>query len=403
MRCPLALVLAAGLLVTAPAVGQEMNTDRPGGDYRSFATDPGATFEVCRSACQNESRCRAWSFVVPTSAGGAGHCWLKEIVPAGRPNPRVISGRMTSSFPSAITKRVARTGEVVANGQADLRPAPPLGASVLESFSLAFRNGDHKVRRLGVLDDGRFARFAFADQDSNDPFEGEGAWWSVPDAVEGEVSGTARRRAVVDLPPGPPNHTLVLRGFQVSRSDGTDANVRALGISLDGDARTATVVFSDDEGTDWRGFEATAGLATVFAFFAHDPNTALHLSGADALIRLNGGLAHRPGHSEGRPFAFTVQYAWIPSRLVVAERAMAGTQRRDGRHTTERPASPLALQDFLFTFGNSDHHLERTAVDLANTGSDTRQPNWPTPVFFKDANWDDPMNWAVEYVTLRDH
>lgn len=67
-------------------------------------------------------------------------------------------------------------------------------------------------------------------------------------------------------------------------------------------------------------------------------------------------------------------------------------------------AGPLvhAFQGFTFSFGNSDHHLERVAIDLFHAGSESRATAWP-PVFFRDGRPDDPMQWAVEYVTLREN
>ena len=86
---------------------------------------------------------------------------------------------------------------------------------------------------------------------------------------------------------------------------------------------------------------------------------------------------------------------------MISERAVAGTEALDGRHVAARPTSRMALQGFTFSFSNSDHHLEQVAVDLASA-SDAPVAR-VHPVYFKDNNWDDPMQWAVEFVTLRVH
>lgn len=51
-----------------------------------------------------------------------------------------------------------------------------LTGAALSRFSLAFKNGDHKIRRISVLQTEGKADAAFADQDSNDPFSFDGAW-----------------------------------------------------------------------------------------------------------------------------------------------------------------------------------------------------------------------------------
>ena len=61
----------------------EVGMNRPGGDYRRFATWSGST---CDHACLMESsRCRAW-----TMSGGM--CFLKEAVPDWAPLPGAVSG-----------------------------------------------------------------------------------------------------------------------------------------------------------------------------------------------------------------------------------------------------------------------------------------------------------------------
>ena len=70
----------------------EWNTDRPGGDYRSFdlaQADP----QLCRRACSRESRCRAWTYVKPgTIQGPRPRCWLKDRVPVARSHNCCVSG-----------------------------------------------------------------------------------------------------------------------------------------------------------------------------------------------------------------------------------------------------------------------------------------------------------------------
>lgn len=79
------------LAVTAAAEGVEINTDRPGLDYRSFdigETNPGP----CERACAGETQCRAWTYVRPGIQGPNARCWLKSAVPQAYTNDCCISG-----------------------------------------------------------------------------------------------------------------------------------------------------------------------------------------------------------------------------------------------------------------------------------------------------------------------
>ncbi len=70
----------------------EWNTDRPGADYRKIDL-PKADAELCRSACQQDAQCRAWTYVKPnTIRGPKPVCYLKNPVPQPIPHPHCVSG-----------------------------------------------------------------------------------------------------------------------------------------------------------------------------------------------------------------------------------------------------------------------------------------------------------------------
>ena len=73
------------------AVSMEPGVDRPGSDYRSFEI-AAANPEYCRSACQSEAQCRAYTYVNPGVQGPNARCWLKSTVPAGTPRGCCVSG-----------------------------------------------------------------------------------------------------------------------------------------------------------------------------------------------------------------------------------------------------------------------------------------------------------------------
>lgn len=77
--------------VNCPGALLEPNTDRPGMDIRDFDL-AGADPELCRQACDRETRCRAWTYVKPGVQGPSARCWLKNGVPPARRNNDCTSG-----------------------------------------------------------------------------------------------------------------------------------------------------------------------------------------------------------------------------------------------------------------------------------------------------------------------
>lgn len=70
----------------------EPNVNRHGSDYRDFALDAKAEFGLCQKACEDDSQCRAFTFVKAGIQGSAPHCWLKNTVPQTYPDTTCISG-----------------------------------------------------------------------------------------------------------------------------------------------------------------------------------------------------------------------------------------------------------------------------------------------------------------------
>ena len=75
----------------APKPGDlEMATNRPGGDYRDFATS--AKAEDCRDACNADSACKAFTWVTAGVQGDQAHCWLKNAASPPQPDRNCVSG-----------------------------------------------------------------------------------------------------------------------------------------------------------------------------------------------------------------------------------------------------------------------------------------------------------------------
>ena len=69
------------------------DTNRPGHDFRNFSPerpDPA----LCQQACQEDPRCRAFTYVKPGIQGRRAHCWLKDQAVAPVPDPCCASGEV---------------------------------------------------------------------------------------------------------------------------------------------------------------------------------------------------------------------------------------------------------------------------------------------------------------------
>ncbi|MBK8457531.1 MAG: PAN domain-containing protein [Phyllobacteriaceae bacterium] len=66
----------------APAATLDFNTDRPGSDFTDVTLPNGSTYKACRTLCNADGDCKAWTFVKPGYQGSKPRCWLKNGVPA---------------------------------------------------------------------------------------------------------------------------------------------------------------------------------------------------------------------------------------------------------------------------------------------------------------------------------
>jgi hypothetical protein len=82
-----------GTGVIEPRTGpEEFSVDRVGGDYKNFDY-PEQSPEICKTACEGDNRCRAWTYLRPGYGTPISRCYLKEHVTRPRPQqPCCISG-----------------------------------------------------------------------------------------------------------------------------------------------------------------------------------------------------------------------------------------------------------------------------------------------------------------------
>lgn len=257
----------------------------------------------------------------------------------------------------------------------------------LSDFHLTFGGrSDHKIRRMAVLAEDRFVRFSFADQDSNDRFEGRARFVVFSAGQQHQVTARGSGSFEIPMEAGPANHTAVLTGFDFQRETGTDANVRTVSLWIDEDDSGNPVIRAtllDDMGADFRGLaEATfAGMAAAIIPTGSEIVSS-HAIAVDGLARLTGASG---GY---RPYAVTVQYGWVPNNVILRDGAAAGGSDRH----FERGNNARVLTGFYFHFGNEDHHLAEIGVTPATRNG----------IRYRDSDFDDPVSWELQYVELRD-
>jgi len=90
-NCCVSGVRGAGVL--EPRSGaEEISIDRFGGDYRNFGLKGSDGDEVCKAACTDDNKCRAWTYARPGYVGRDAHCFLKKEIKPPRRKAGFISG-----------------------------------------------------------------------------------------------------------------------------------------------------------------------------------------------------------------------------------------------------------------------------------------------------------------------
>ena len=79
---------------SAYSLNLEPNTNRFGNDYRNITMDVPDP-DLCRTECEKDPKCRAFTYVKPGIQGPKARCWLKDRVPAASANSCCVSGVKT--------------------------------------------------------------------------------------------------------------------------------------------------------------------------------------------------------------------------------------------------------------------------------------------------------------------
>ena len=79
--------------------GLEMNTDRPGADYKNYDNNNGVNTPLfCQADCAADPNCKAFTFAPAGRITAKPHCWLKSGIPAPTAAEGLVSGMKGMDF-----------------------------------------------------------------------------------------------------------------------------------------------------------------------------------------------------------------------------------------------------------------------------------------------------------------
>lgn len=231
-------------------------------------------------------------------------------------------------------------------GRAEVIHRGPIKAA-MQGFHLAFMNGDHKIRALGVINFGEGIIATLADSGNEDPFEVGANFVAIPNFMNemGVYTVSAERcnvRCTMRIEPMKEGQTALLAGFEFDRGR-NDKNVRGISVEVLPDREIVNVALYDDRGPDFSGF--------------------LPIPMAD-IISPASALEPPKDYYDVR-----VQVLLLPERLMRGVTRVIGTSRTEAlaaevpekyRRGADRPH---ALMGFGLSFNNSDHFIEQIGVD----------------------------------------
>jgi PAN domain len=70
----------------------EPGVDRPGLDYQNFELPLSSGPNACKSSCEGDAKCQAWTYVKAGIQSASPKCWLKTAVPQATENSCCTSG-----------------------------------------------------------------------------------------------------------------------------------------------------------------------------------------------------------------------------------------------------------------------------------------------------------------------
>lgn len=250
--------------------------------------------------------------------------------------------------------------------------------AALNGFNFKFKNGNHQIKAIGVMNSGPNVTATFQDEDGDDPYDFYAGYISTAFANESryvKVEATGCRvKCTIRIPDLNDGETALLAGFKFERAQ-RDANLRGISVEVLSDREVVNVVYYDDRGADFSGFVPVPFI-----------DAATIANGAQG----NTGL-----------FKAEVQLLIVPEKIVLDVVRVIGTSREDASIAGDLvPTKYLdgltrhfALMGFGITFTREDHFIEGIGVDHHERPS----------IMFQDSDTDDSIAWFYDLATFKTH
>lgn len=289
---------------------------------------------------------------------------------------------------SAKTKSSTRTAIV------PIREGFQSGAA-LSSFRISFLNGDHWVRHLQIgqreTPQRNSAEFTLSDRNADDPFYAEASWYQSPSFKATNHTALGGGDFEINLPADmAAGYVPVIKGFSFQRRNLNDSRVRAIGVRINAEGTKARVTFVDDEGALERGWETTIGERFVVSPTPKGNLVAQNISQFDAMARINT----QEVVNGNRQFFVNVQIAWIPKAMVLGRSTISGTNTSILSGRSPQATSKTVISGFLFHYLDVEHHLMEMGISPNVDGGSMA-------VSFQDVDLEDPIQWYVDFVSVK--
>lgn len=333
--------------------------------------------------------------------------------------PPVNKGAVVQSQVGLRTNIANLSTDVTSGGTANVATNGSLaGVPILNGFHFRFSNGDHEFQRLSLRPTSdQAANVAFRDRKADDRYKAQATWITLNGGgVKGEVASRSPYAAqsgpsasstqgsyFVPLPTTrPPNHRLVLSGFEFRFPDGKDFGIRMIGLWLDEATNSARVTFTDSKISPLLGDGGPAMTDAKKGPIL--PSTDLDACSNKIASDKGGSLFSKDGYtSHDAQSCVRIQYAWIPDAAVAGQQAFSGTQRMPDSGA-QFPAR-AGLQGFEFRYDSgAEHNLLTIGVMPPLPGAATRTVSGVPAnelIQFQDKNRDDAIKWAAKMLIIR--
>ena len=171
-----------------------------------------------------------------------------------------------------------------------------------------------------------------------------------------------------------------------------------MSIKMDQENSLAQVSFIDDQREDYRSVDANAIVSGSLLVVPFGTIISTGLS-----LEQIAKAATNEGKNTARPYSITLQYAYVPNAKIDKNGSLSGTYRHIDMMQGQSPRWPnLIYRSFVFRFNNADHHLLGVGIHLngmktfpGQNGSEKDAITW------QDNNQDDPIQWLVEYSSVK--